>query len=465
LVGYVRLTPGTTFDETAVRRVAGQRVPASLVPSRIETVESWPISANGKLDRARLGTLQPAARLGLVGNGIGGGRAVRPLEEVVAGAMARALGVDAMPRDRGFFDEGGTSLDAARLVGLLHAAIGRDVPIETIYRQPTPAGLAASLTDDAETPAFASATWLRRPPRTGRTLAWVHPAGGLAWVYARANPHLPPDVAVIGLNHPGLGDPALAHASIAELARRHWACLADLGIDLGVPIWLAGWSLGGVVAHQMAASQPDRAAGLGLVDAYPPHQWRGMARPPDADPTRALLLLAGVDQAAPEAEPAGAAAGGSARVAWLRDRLSATGSPLAAFEDDKLKAILRVAGAAAAVMRAHSPLAYAGPVHVFEAAAPRAEQGLNVDGWRQVGTPSLVHHRLDCTHPEMATAANLAHCANALLGHLDDADRAAPVQTGEVRGEAVGRGPTSPERLPPPPNGSPPRCHGGRRPQ
>ncbi|MFD4351358.1 phosphopantetheine-binding protein [Nocardia sp. NPDC058518] len=70
----------------------------------------------------------------------------------MAGVFARILGVDRVGVDDSFFALGGDSLSATRLMAALEAELDRDIPLHLMFLHPTPAGLAAHLSDHGSTP-------------------------------------------------------------------------------------------------------------------------------------------------------------------------------------------------------------------------------------------------------------------------------------------------------------------------
>lgn len=119
-----------------IRDLARRRLPSHMVPAGVLIIDELPLSPNGEVDVRQLPV--PSAH--------SGSHAPRGTEEAALYALfAEVLGVDAASPDDGFFDLGGNSLLVFRLHKLIQSRLGVDIPLETIFREPTPAALAAHL--------------------------------------------------------------------------------------------------------------------------------------------------------------------------------------------------------------------------------------------------------------------------------------------------------------------------------
>jgi amino acid adenylation domain-containing protein len=116
-------------------------LPEVFLPSFFRSVDRLPLTPSGKVDRRAL----PAV------SAVRGDIALRepagPVEEFVAELWAQVLGLDRVGTDEDFFELGGNSLLATRLVALLSKELDLDVPLTLMIDRPTVEGLSLWLTD------------------------------------------------------------------------------------------------------------------------------------------------------------------------------------------------------------------------------------------------------------------------------------------------------------------------------
>ncbi|WP_459965279.1 amino acid adenylation domain-containing protein, partial [Mycobacterium avium] len=130
LVGYIT----GAADPAEARSRLAERLPAYMVPAAVLGLDAIPLTPNGKLDARALPAPDYAA---------GEYRAPdSPTEEILAGIYAEVLGVQRVGVDDSFFDLGGDSISAMRLIAAVNAALNADLPVRTVFEAPTVAALA-----------------------------------------------------------------------------------------------------------------------------------------------------------------------------------------------------------------------------------------------------------------------------------------------------------------------------------
>ncbi|MEU6238028.1 amino acid adenylation domain-containing protein, partial [Kitasatospora sp. NPDC047058] len=207
IVAYVVPLAGAGATAAALAAHLRARVPDYLVPSAFVLLDALPLTPNGKLDRAALPAPEPGPTAG--------GRAPRtPQEQILCELFAEVLGLARAGVDDDFFGLGGHSLLATRLVSRVRATLGVELELRSLFRTPTPAGLAAGL-DDAGTARRALLPRARREPMPlsygQRRLWFLQQFGAPSATY-----HMP-----LALRLTGELDRAALEAALADVVARH----------------------------------------------------------------------------------------------------------------------------------------------------------------------------------------------------------------------------------------------------
>ena len=254
-------------DAAAVRANLATSLPAYMVPSAIVCVAAFPLTANGKIDRTAL----PAPTF-LSGKG---GRPEDESEALLCRLFAGLTGMANVSRDDDFFALGGSSLGAMHLAADYAAATGDPLPLELLYRDPTPAAIAAALRSGSGK--TASPLLPLRRSGSGVPLFCIHPATGLAASYKRLADTLGAipgqDRPVWGLQSPPLDGLTPSPTSIAEMASRYRDAI--LSVQPNGPYALLGWSMGGILAQEIACqleARGEQVAVVAMLDSGTPKQ-------------------------------------------------------------------------------------------------------------------------------------------------------------------------------------------------
>ncbi|MFD4636448.1 amino acid adenylation domain-containing protein [Lentzea sp. NPDC058436] len=390
LVGYVT----GTADLARLRAALAEVLPEHLVPAAVLTVDEFPLSANGKLDRSRLPEPDRTA---------GAGDPDTPHEEVVCRLFADELGLPSVGPDDDFFALGGHSVAVARLVGRVQSALGLPVGIADVFAAASPRRLVRHL---GGTPADPLAGVL--PLRAGGTLPplfCLPPAGGLGWCYTPLLRVLGPDRPIYAVQARGLTDDDPGPATLRAVAAGYVERIRE--IQPHGPYHLLGWSVGGMVAHEMAVELQEageEVASLVLLDAYPSDQWRHLPAPTERDALVALSRIAGQPDPGEDLD----------RAAVL-EALRRGGSALAALPSTTLARVTDVVRHSSHVVRDSVHRRWRGTADLFVADEPRAEDWLDPGGWQSYVDGEVRVHRLPCTHPEMVSPEHLSTIARIAL--------------------------------------------------
>jgi amino acid adenylation domain-containing protein len=165
-----------------------------------------------------------------------------------------------------FFDQGGNSLVAVRLMAQIKREFQQELPISVLFQKATPELLAVELLRRRWSGAHSALVGIQ-PTGTKPAFFCVHPVGGEVICYADLARQLGPEQPLYGLQAPW----QTAAQTIEEMAGAYIAELQS--VQPCGPYLLGGWSLGGVIAFEMAhqlRQQGQEVALLALFDSYAP---------------------------------------------------------------------------------------------------------------------------------------------------------------------------------------------------
>jgi acyl carrier protein len=125
-----------------LRGYVRQKLPEYMVPSAFVMLEALPLMPNGKVDRKALPEPDP-----LSGRADGSYAPPRtPVEEQLTEVWEEILSVGRVGIYDNFFELGGHSLLATRVVSQVRDVLGVELPLRSIFEEPTIAGLALTIT-------------------------------------------------------------------------------------------------------------------------------------------------------------------------------------------------------------------------------------------------------------------------------------------------------------------------------
>ncbi len=243
LAAYVVAAPGAAPAAAELREHLARRLPAYMVPATVTLLDAIPVTSSGKADRRAL----PAPGAPDAAAGFTAPRDM--LEHQVAAIWRELLGGGPVGIRDDFFERGGHSLLAARMLARVEERFGRRVPLSALFAGATVAGLAAALR--REWPAGAAeAVVTLNPEGTRPPLFFFHGDVGGGGLYGL------PLARFLGADQPlHLLPPLRPEADgtgpgIREMARRQVEVVR--GVKPTGPYRLGGYCNGGLVAFEVA---------------------------------------------------------------------------------------------------------------------------------------------------------------------------------------------------------------------
>ncbi len=239
-----------------------RKLPEYMVPAAFVVLEALPLAPNGKVDRRAL----PAPEYG-----VAEGALVEPrnyVEVQLIHIWEELLGVRPIGPTQSFFQLGGNSLLALRLLSRVNRRFGCDLPVATLFAGASVRQMAvAILAQDASAPAACAPVVALQPDGSLPPLFCVHAMGREVLCYVSLVRHLGAEQPVYGVRDLGedLSRP------LTRLAAEHVEEIRSIQPE--GPYYLAGWSFGGPVAFEMALQlerQGETVAFLGLIDSVSP---------------------------------------------------------------------------------------------------------------------------------------------------------------------------------------------------
>jgi len=271
ILAWVQPAPGTDPSPAIIRDYLSKILPAFMCPDAVGIVDHFPITANGKIDTRSLPdplTEQQPAKEHAPPEG--------ETEQRLAAIWSELLGVPEISRHDEFFALGGHSLMALRMFSRLNREFDRSLPLSALISHPTVRDLALLLEPDQEaSPAEQSRAglWVPLSPEGPQPpLICIHGGDGGVLFYRALTALLPGSVPVYAIESAELSKSGpITPLSIEETAAAYVRTL--LAERPQGPFRLAGYSFGGVVAHEMACQLVEaghEVVFLGLLDTHNP---------------------------------------------------------------------------------------------------------------------------------------------------------------------------------------------------
>lgn len=228
-----------------LRAFLKEKLPLYMLPSSFVKLERMPLTPNGKVDRRALpapgsAELEPTQV------------SSKPKDEVEARLVEiweSVLGTRPIGTQDNFFDLGGHSILAVRLMNRIAEVFGSELPIAILLQAPTIEQLSAIVREDGSGPAWSCLV----PIQTSgfkTPFFCIHGANGAVVRFRELSKYLGPDQPFYGLQANGLGAGNPIHTRTEEMAAAYLKEI--LKVQPHGPYIIGGYSFGGAIAFEMA---------------------------------------------------------------------------------------------------------------------------------------------------------------------------------------------------------------------
>lgn len=261
LVGYVVASDQGrgqgTANESELRRHVKKHLPEYMVPSEFVFLDAMPLTPNGKINRRALvltkvdsaAVSAPAAAIN------------DTLQAQLIAIWEDLLGRKGVGLRDNFFDLGGHSLLAARLMYRIKQETGKTLPLAALLQAPTVEQLAAVLREDFSH--HWSSLVAVQPDGAKPPFFMVHGVGGNVVGFIELARHMKPDYPFYGLQSQGLDGKQPLLTTIEQMAAHYLKEMRT--VQPNGPYHIGGFSLGGIVAYEMARQLAERGEEVGLL--------------------------------------------------------------------------------------------------------------------------------------------------------------------------------------------------------
>ncbi|MBW4681349.1 MAG: amino acid adenylation domain-containing protein [Microcoleus vaginatus WJT46-NPBG5] len=242
-----------------LRQFIKGKLPEYMVPSEFVILDSLPTTPSGKVDRRALPAPHTLTRLQRQKTFIS---PRNPTESALVKIWAEVLNLERVSVSDSFFDLGGDSLLAIRLMEQIQKQFARELPLSSLFLSPTIESLANTLFAEKKSIKWSPLVPIQ-PKGSNSPFFCVHPIFGVVFPYYELAYYLGEDQPFYGLQPLGIDGEQSPLTRIEEMAAYYIKALR--AVQPNGPYFLGGWSFGGLVAFEMAQQLQKAGEEVGLL--------------------------------------------------------------------------------------------------------------------------------------------------------------------------------------------------------
>ncbi|MGA9119669.1 MAG: amino acid adenylation domain-containing protein [Bacteroidota bacterium] len=276
VVAYVVAEKDAALSVDTLLASVREKLPSYMIPSAVMVLSRLPLTPNGKIDRHALpapdgSSTEPSHQY--VGPRDSVEEKLIQLWEQVL--QRRPIGIE-----DNFFELGGHSFLAIRLLAQIRQEFGKEVSMVSLFQNPTVSQFAPLLVRDDDENGSDLLVELRGG-ETAQPLFFIHPTGGSVHWYAELAKCLGEGRAVYGIQAMGLDGKEPPDISIEQMASRYVDAILQKQPE--GPYFIGGWSLGVIIAYEVARRLLTNGHPVGMLAVLDQGPRIPIARDPEDD--------------------------------------------------------------------------------------------------------------------------------------------------------------------------------------
>jgi thioesterase domain-containing protein len=276
LAAYVVMTKGAKVDAADLRSFLRNKIPEYMIPATFVFMDALPLTNNGKVDRRAL----PPINMATLTNAEQFVAPRNSTERALSEIWVRALHLERVGVFDNFFEVGGNSLTATRVMSRVCSMLNVELPLRALFESPTIAEFAEVVQRAAGGESFVWPTVMKMQPLGTRRPLFVVAAPDInALGYIRLADHLGDDQPLYGLQSQKYwktktdehGRPLLefSQSVVEELANEYVRAMRE--VQPHGPYLLGGMCRGAHIAFEMALqlkAQGESVSLLAILDTW-----------------------------------------------------------------------------------------------------------------------------------------------------------------------------------------------------
>lgn len=267
LVAYIVPQSGSTYMRENIQNMLRSILPEYMIPTTLVIIDTLPLTPNRKLDRKALPKPEHMR---------GHDKVYVPPRDALEFQLVQIwediLDKHPIGVTENFFDLGGHSFLAMRLINQIRKQFGPHLPLSVLFEKKTIEQFACILRQKQKA-SQGSCLVAIQPYGNNLPFFCVHPAGGNVLCYMKLAEYLGPNQPFYGLQAAEVYGQKVAAASIQDMATRYIQAIQ--AVFPHGPFQLGGWSIGGAIAFEMAVQLQKKGIPiqlLALIDT--PSVWK-----------------------------------------------------------------------------------------------------------------------------------------------------------------------------------------------